>query len=105
MGDLAAGGNAFVWTLSSADCPAYSADTVLVFQSEGLAANTDVYFNLGQPLVNLDFLANDKIPNRDAVNWERVMSVEPVWKIQMALRSPCASRVTVPDKKSELLAR
>jgi len=66
-GDLAAGGNAFVWTLSSADCPAYSADTVVVFQSEGLAANADVYFNLGQPLTNLDFLANDKIPSADAV--------------------------------------
>ena len=67
VGDLAAGANAFAWTLSSADCLAYSSDTVLVFQSEGLAANADVYFNLGQPLTNLDFLANDKIPNRDAV--------------------------------------
>ncbi len=67
VGDLTAGGNAFIWTLSSADCPAYSADTLLVFQSEGLAANADVYFNLGQPLTNLDFLANDKIPDRDAV--------------------------------------
>ncbi|MEZ4962078.1 MAG: HYR domain-containing protein [Saprospiraceae bacterium] len=67
VGDLAAGSNAFVWTLSSNECPAYSADTILVFQSEGLAANADVYFNLGQPLTRLDFLANDDIPDRDNV--------------------------------------
>ena len=67
VGDLAPGVNAFAWTLSSSDCPAYSSDTVLVFQSQGLQAQPDVYFNLGQPLVNLDFLANDEIPDRKAV--------------------------------------
>ncbi len=67
VSDLVPGGNAFVWTLSSSECPAYSSDTVLVFQSEGLAAYADVYFNLGQPLTNLDFLANDDIPGRENV--------------------------------------
>jgi gliding motility-associated-like protein len=64
VSDLAAGGNAFVWTLSGNDCPSYSSDTVQVFLSEGLVANEDVYFNLGQPLTRLDFLANDEIPDR-----------------------------------------
>jgi gliding motility-associated-like protein len=40
---------------------------VQVFLSDGLAANADVYFNLGQPLTSLDFLANDELPGQENV--------------------------------------
>ena len=39
------------------------------------------------------------------VVFEPVISVEPIWKMNTALGSPCASRITLPEESSsELLA-
>lgn len=67
ISDLLPGSNLLTWTLSSENCEDYSADTIQVFRSEGLTANEDAYFNVGQPLRRLDFLANDDIPNRSNI--------------------------------------
>ncbi|MFN4253901.1 MAG: HYR domain-containing protein [Saprospiraceae bacterium] len=56
-----------IWTFSTPLCPNYSADTLIVFQSSGLEANDDAYLFLGQPLTNLDFVANDAVGDPDNV--------------------------------------
>lgn len=67
VGDLQAGENLFIWTLSTAECPAYSADTLIVTLSGQVVANNDMatYDETTEEL-NLNILTNDiltGIPN------------------------------------------
>ena len=58
--DLEAGANNFVWTLSLANCPNYSSDTVVVFMETTPFAVDDSYtISSNQADFNVDFTAND----------------------------------------------
>ena len=67
--DVPAGETAFIWTLSSLDCPDYSSDTIFVWQTLGLlSANVDAIDATNGP-VFLDVLDNDFLP--------------PLWTIEL----------------------
>lgn len=62
-----AGTYQFFWSLSIGDCPAYSIDTVEVTINDAPVARDDGFYFFGQPLINLDLLANDRITDRQAI--------------------------------------
>jgi gliding motility-associated-like protein len=66
--NLAAGSNAFVWTLSTDICADYSRDTVFVtFENTPLANDDDRSIPLDEDIISFSVLDNDDTSNNDGV--------------------------------------
>lgn len=62
IGNLQPGDNIFVWTLSTADCPNYSSDSVIVIREEAPQANPDaVTLDVGDLEIAINVSANDVV--------------------------------------------
>lgn len=67
---------AFVWTLSTTECPNYSSDTLFVFNAVAPKANPDnLILNPGDSLGTIDLLLNDNI--KGLQNWEIRIETNP----------------------------
>lgn len=65
IGNLQPGNNIFVWTLSTADCPNYSQDSVTVIREEAPIASADaVTLDVGSLELNINVTANDIISSQ-----------------------------------------
>ncbi len=61
---LVEGDNVFFWTLSTADCPEYSRDSVIIRREAAPNAQNDlVTLPFGQTSISFDLVANDDIQN------------------------------------------
>lgn len=73
---LLPGDNTLVWTLSTADCPAYSSDEVTISLSEGLRAFDDVFdISGGDSIGVFEVTGNDWLQHADA--WEVSALTQP----------------------------
>ncbi|NJL74429.1 MAG: gliding motility-associated C-terminal domain-containing protein [Saprospiraceae bacterium] len=75
--ELEAGENLFVWTLSTAECPNYSADTLSVEVEKAPIANEDIAFlDLDkQDSISILVIANDNLVNIS--NWDAAITTKP----------------------------
>ena len=65
ISNLQPGNNIFVWTLSTADCPNYSQDSVIIIREEAPIANADaVTMDVGSLELNINVTANDIITSQ-----------------------------------------
>lgn len=76
--ELEAGENFFIWTLSTAECPNYSADTLSVEVEKVPVANDDVAFlDLDkQDSIAILVIANDNLLNIN--NWDATITTKPI---------------------------
>ncbi|MEM6696809.1 MAG: gliding motility-associated C-terminal domain-containing protein [Bacteroidota bacterium] len=76
IGRLERGENLFIWTLSTAECPSYSADTVIISVEQAPVANND-RFELGakDDSISLRVVANDNLFN--VLDWSAEVQNKP----------------------------
>lgn len=66
---LVSGDNPFIWTLSTADCPSYSSDTIIIQKAGTPQANNDqVIREIGEQILSIDVTFNDDLNNVE--EWE-----------------------------------
>jgi gliding motility-associated-like protein len=75
--NLRPGNNIFVWTLSTAECPSYSSDSINLFVELSPTANNDVVdFSIGKDNeISIKVTANDNLVN--VQNWNLTISEKP----------------------------
>ncbi|MEO0339157.1 MAG: Ig-like domain-containing protein, partial [Bacteroidota bacterium] len=71
LSNLQPGDNLFVWTISTADCPDYSRDTVNVLREQAPQANPEsINLEVGTRQTTINLLANDIITSQSGVTVE-----------------------------------
>ncbi|MEL6719115.1 MAG: gliding motility-associated C-terminal domain-containing protein, partial [Bacteroidota bacterium] len=77
IGRLDRGENLFIWTLSTAECPSYSSDTIIIsVESEPVANNDQVTLEVKDDSLAIKFVANDNLFN--VLDWNAEIIDKPV---------------------------
>ncbi|MFK7798295.1 MAG: gliding motility-associated C-terminal domain-containing protein [Aureispira sp.] len=72
--NLAVGSNAFVWSLSTPNCPAYSQDTVLIIVNDPQPIAQADYFILPSSSSTINVIGNDLLTNNWTINVQQSIS-------------------------------